>query len=743
MTTSIRCTIATWSKSRASVLLGLLLFAWLTLITTPAAAQDRPVPPEERRFIDSRAVALGHLEAKRHTQAVEAFESLEAFVREHDTLARHLPRTLSELIQASIGASAKATGLAAIDRLVAAQPALANDERLRRWRQELDAIPDPKPPPPPPPPQPPPRPTPEEIADQARADALVEEAARLTDPAQIDQAIALVERALVAAPHHAAAAELVVELARRRTRRDGQVQGLLEAAQMLAEAPATKDAALAQIDRALALDPTSAEARELRERIEARYTGATYTPGQTQKLVADEIVIELAWIPPGVFMMGGDQSPEEVMRLGLGATDVYHHEHPQHAVRISRGFWIMTTEVQQGQWQAVMGNNPSHFNAGPSHPVEQVSWYDAVEFANRLTEAVARRNPQAGLRPHYELRSVRREDGRIVEAEVRQVPGNRGFRLPTEAQWEYACRAGTTGPFHFGDTIDAARANYNATLTYGGGAQGEFRRRTAPVAWFGVRGRNAWGLQDMHGNVWEWCWDTYDGQWYEPGKWPTNAEGERVDPTGPRTESLRVVRGGSWLDYPRFVRSAYRNDATPSNRYASVGFRLALDSDASTGAEATERTAPARPAAAGLIGGQPWPERPRLEDLYWPQFGRWVGQRLDGQSLALQIDRPMPVNEGRWHLLFYRANCDSSHEMMRLHLVGELEPRVIAIRIPDTDPRSDLSMPLTQAIRRSLPSGPTFVFQTPVLLTVQDGVVQCVATDPEDAKAVRACLNLG
>jgi len=136
-----------------------------------------------------------------------------------------------------------------------------------------------------------------------------------------------------------------------------------------------------------------------------------------------------------------------------------------------------------------------------------------------------------------------------------------------------------------------------------------------------------------------------------------------------------------------------------------------------------------------------WPGRPPVEEMYFPQFEQWVGRRLDAQPLALQINRPMPVNEGRWHLIFYRADCDSCHEMMELYLVGELEPRVIAVRIPDTDPAADLPMPLSRSIRRSLPSGPTYVVQTPVLLTIEDGVVRCMATDPRDPDSVLGCLD--
>ena len=156
----------------------------------------------------------------------------------------------------------------------------------------------------------------------------------------------------------------------------------------------------------------------------------------------------------------------------------------QHRVTLTKGFYLGVHQVTQAQWQAVMGNNPSHFKGDSNLPVENVSWDDCVAFCEALGK----------------------KDGKT-------------YRLPTEAEWEYACRAGTTTPFHFGDTISVNQANYDGNYTYGNGKKGVYRQKTTPVGSFPA---NAWGLFDMHGNVWEWCAD-----WYGP--YP---EEELKDPQG-------------------------------------------------------------------------------------------------------------------------------------------------------------------------------------------------------------------
>ncbi len=222
------------------------------------------------------------------------------------------------------------------------------------------------------------------------------------------------------------------------------------------------------------------------------------------------------WCRPGRFPMG---SPE----TEGGRWD---DEGPQHEVTLS-GFWLADTACTQALWQAVMGVNPSHFRDNADNPVEQVSWQDAQLFCARLNEL---------------------------------VPGLMAG-LPSEAQWEYACRAGTETPFSFGATISTLEVNYDGNSPYGDGEPGEYRKRTVPVASLPP---NPWGLYEMHGNVWEWCADWFGAYAPEP----------RQAPEGPVQGSGRVLRGGSWIYEARFVRSAYRNADDPGYRDHNIGFRL-------------------------------------------------------------------------------------------------------------------------------------------------------------------------
>ena len=238
----------------------------------------------------------------------------------------------------------------------------------------------------------------------------------------------------------------------------------------------------------------------------------------------DSVVQCLRWIEPGTFLMGSpEDEPERQDREG-----------PRHAVTLSRGFWLADTACTQAMWQAVTGRNPSHFTGDPQRPVERVSWENVQQFLRKV-EAL--------------------------------LPGCQAD-LPTEAEWEYACRAGTETPFSFGTQITPEQVNYDGNFPYAGGKKGLDRGKTVPVKSLLP---NAWGLYEMHGNVWEWCADglrTYGG---EP----------QQDPVGPISESedaQRAVRGGSWDDYARWTRSAYRSAIRPGRAGHDLGFRLCLRS---------------------------------------------------------------------------------------------------------------------------------------------------------------------
>ena len=254
------------------------------------------------------------------------------------------------------------------------------------------------------------------------------------------------------------------------------------------------------------------------------------------EVIEPGIELELMEIPGGSFTMGAPETEE-------GSSN---SERPQHQVRVP-SFCMGKYPVTQGQWKAVAGldkvecdlkADPSKFK-GDRRPVEQVSWYDAVEFCARLSKHTGRE-----------------------------------YRLPSEAQWEYGCRAGTTTPFHFGETITSELANYDASSTYGGGPKGKYRQKTTPVGSFKVA--NAFGLYDMHGNVWEWCLDD----------WHSNYDGAPVDGSGwmnendnlSQKEGYAVLRGGSWVDNPFLCRSAFRdNDLRSAGRadiYNIFGFRV-------------------------------------------------------------------------------------------------------------------------------------------------------------------------
>jgi len=274
--------------------------------------------------------------------------------------------------------------------------------------------------------------------------------------------------------------------------------------------------------------------------------GPAVNTASSQESIKNSIGMTLKLIPDGEFFMG---SPDD-------AIEAENHEKPSHRVRISKPFYLGVCEVTQAQYKAVMGNNPSWFSANgggkdrvagqstDTYPVEMVSWLDAVQFCNKLSQ-------KEGKKPVYEI------DGKDV-----RVPdwNGQGYRLPTEAEWEYACRANASAPtrFSFGDNV--------VELGVYGWFDRNSEQRTHAVS---QKRPNAFGLYDMHGNVWEWCWDWYGDGYYN--------QSPADDPTGPAGASAQVFRGGSWYDEPRFARSAFRNRwYAPDDRRNFHGFRLAL-----------------------------------------------------------------------------------------------------------------------------------------------------------------------
>jgi len=252
------------------------------------------------------------------------------------------------------------------------------------------------------------------------------------------------------------------------------------------------------------------------------------------------VFMEMVSIPAGTFTMG---------TVSGGHND----ERPVRQVTLS-AFKMGKYEVTQEQYQEVMGTNPSRFKSNPAagetqskRPVENTTWYDAIEFCNKLSI-------KEGLTPVYTITGRTPATGYpITSATVTATWENNGYRLPTEAQWEYACRAGTTTDWYFGDT-ESELVNYAWYDENSNDMTHQVGKKTA----------NASGLYDMHGNVYEWCWD-----WY--GDYPAS---NQTDPTGPASDYVRVLRGGGWLFSAEDTRSAYRNINDPNSEVDSYGFRV-------------------------------------------------------------------------------------------------------------------------------------------------------------------------
>ena len=240
--------------------------------------------------------------------------------------------------------------------------------------------------------------------------------------------------------------------------------------------------------------------------------------GLWTSLTVDDARQDFRWIKPGRFLMGSPESEKG-----------RDNDERQHEVVLSSGFWLADTTVTQALWKAVMGDNPSDFK-GMERPVENITWEDVQRFIETLNKT--------------------NDDHR--------------FRLPTEAEWEYACRAGTLTPFSFGENISTEQANYNGNYPYAGSEEGMYREETLDVKALPC---NDWGLYQMHGNVWEMCSD-----WF--GEYSGEAQ---IDPQGTPAGEARVIRGGSWIARARRVRSAYRGNWKPDECGGITGFRLVFD----------------------------------------------------------------------------------------------------------------------------------------------------------------------
>lgn len=320
--------------------------------------------------------------------------------------------------------------------------------------------------------------------------------------------------------------------------------------------------------------------------------------------VTNSIGMPLVRIPAGDFLMGSTAADP-------GTRD---DEQPQHRVRITRPFYLGAHEVTQAEFTAVMTSNPSSFTRGillrgaaadldaGKFPVDGLSWYEAVEFCRKLS-----------LRPEEE------QAGRV-------------YRLPTEAEWEYACRAGTRTAFHYGDLLSSTQANFNGEHPFGAAEAGPFLVRTTTVASYTP---NAFGLYDMHGNLNEWCLDWFDRDYYRVS--PVD------DPRGPEHGSRRVIRGGDWYSDGRDCRSAFRYADVPTGKFYALGMRVVCELK-SEGAQLNpivaaggriEQTEIKTAAAAPLVEV---PDPASGED-----WSRWRGPRGDGTWQAPEITHHWPT----------------------------------------------------------------------------------------------------
>lgn len=242
-----------------------------------------------------------------------------------------------------------------------------------------------------------------------------------------------------------------------------------------------------------------------------------------QEDLGNGVILEMVKIPAGSFMMGS--LPDEVGKID--------DQGPQHQVNV-REFWLGKYVVTQAQYQQIMGNNPAYFK-GKKRPIERVSWDMSQQFCQKLSELTGKK-----------------------------------YRLPSEAEREYAGRAGTTTPFHFGETLTDKLANYEASYAYADGPKGVISQETTDVGSFPS---NAFGLYDIHGNVWEWCEDT----WHDNYNNAPNDGSAWISSDNTDNNIWRMLRGGSWYDYPTYCRVAFRGNNNRAYVSYTIGFRVSCD----------------------------------------------------------------------------------------------------------------------------------------------------------------------
>ena len=336
---------------------------------------------------------------------------------------------------------------------------------------------------------------------------------------------------------------------------------------------------------------------------ESRHDNASSSPVLKDE-ITNSIGMKLVLIKTGEFMMGSrDDDP-----------DALDDEKPQHRVRITKPFYMGVYEVSQSDWEQVTGERISFFRPdGPgggkvagtdtsNFPAEQVGWDDAMVFCRGLTELPEEKSA-----------------GRI-------------YRLPTEAEWEYACRAGTDSAFSHGNSLDATQANFNGNYPFGQAKKGPFRIQTTAAGSFEP---NTFGLYDMHGNVWEWCSDWYGLDYYKTA--PVD------DPAGPTTGSRRIIRGGDWYSDGRDCRSAFRYADVPDGTFYATGMRVVMtfDGDATFPSDLAQSQS-STPVTVELASTESVALSTSGED--WP---RWRGPRGDGTWHAPKLPEEWPQNGPR------------------------------------------------------------------------------------------------